>query len=56
MTRHIVISEHVITPPEAKTHHSTTKENKYTPIGIKTRVDVTPQNKKKSKQTNNEKL
>jgi hypothetical protein len=28
------------------THYSTAKENKYTTIGTKTRVDVTPQNKK----------
>jgi hypothetical protein len=36
--------EHVITPPE--THHSTAKENKYTAIGAKTGVHVTPQNQK----------
>jgi hypothetical protein len=42
----VVTSEHVITPPEAETHHSTAKEEKYTPIGTKTAVDVTPQNKK----------
>jgi hypothetical protein len=34
--------EHVITLSEAETHHSTAKENKYAPIGTKTRVDVTP--------------
>jgi hypothetical protein len=38
--------EHVITPPEAEIHHSTAKENKYTPIATKTGVHVTPQNKK----------
>jgi hypothetical protein len=41
-----VAPEHVITPPEAETHHSMAKENKYTPIGTKTGVDATPQNQK----------
>jgi hypothetical protein len=30
------LSPSVITPLEAETHHSTAKENKYTPIGTKT--------------------
>jgi hypothetical protein len=32
-----VIPEHGITPLEAETHHSTAKENKYTPIAGKNR-------------------
>jgi hypothetical protein len=50
-----VTPEHGIAPPEAKTHYSTAKENKYTPIGTKTRVDVPAQNQKNSLQTNSEK-
>jgi hypothetical protein len=41
-----VTPEHVITAPEVETHHSMAKESKYTPIGTKSGVDITPQNKK----------
>jgi hypothetical protein len=45
-TLHTVTPEHVITPPEAETNHSTAKENKYTSTETKTGVDVTPQSQK----------
>jgi hypothetical protein len=39
-----VTPEHLITPPEAETHHSTTKEEQIHTNRNKTGVDVTPQN------------